>query len=140
MVGHISVKRALQTYPDAAKTSLAAGLRQMLDKDVFQGHLYSTLIREPVQSIVPSFVFLKEKNTPDGKLNMLKARIVVGSNWQDKELYENASSPNAHLSSVFIVAGIAAKEGREAVTLDVAGAHLNTPITNVEVFVRLNQY
>jgi hypothetical protein len=43
--------------------------------------------------IIRSRMFLKEKYLPTGQFEKLKARLVPGGNQQDKDLYEDLSSP-----------------------------------------------
>ena len=58
---------------------------------------------------------------------------------QDRTIYaeKEISSPTVNTSSVFAVAGIAAKERRYKVTLDVVGAYLNAMLKNKKLFMRL---
>ena len=65
-----------------------------------------------------------------GAFDKLKARLVVGGDQQDKELYDNMSSPKASTASVLAVASIAAHEGRSVVVMDIGGAFLNADITS----------
>jgi hypothetical protein len=69
-------------------------------------------------------MFLKEKLLPEPKL---KARFVAGGNMQDKSIYSDGetSSPTVSNSSLYIVAAIAAHEGRKVRTMDVGSAYLN---------------
>lgn len=52
-------------------------------------------------------------------------RIVAGGNQQDKSLYEDISSPTVATTAVFMIAAIAAKEKRTAVTAYIGDAYLN---------------
>ena len=64
-------------------------------------------------------MFLKEKFTVDSLFEKRKTRLVAGGDQQDKELYENLSSPTASTSSVLVVVAIAATEHRQVMTIDV---------------------
>ena len=55
-------------------------------------------------------MFLKDKYTADGKFDKLKSRLVAGGHLQDRNIYDNGSSPTVSTTSVFIVATIAASE------------------------------
>ncbi len=70
-----------------------------------------------------------------------KARLVAGGDQQDKELYDNISSPIASTASILAVVAIAAHEGRLVIAIDIGGAFLNADITNmgIKVHMRLNQ-
>jgi hypothetical protein len=68
---------------------------QMIEKRVWgpaHVHRLSALARG---RIIRSRMFLKEKYLPTGHYEKLKARLVTGGNQQDKDLYEDLSSPTA---------------------------------------------
>ena len=50
--------------------------------------------------IIRSQMFLKEKYLPTGAFEKLKARLVAGGNQQDKDLYDDISSPTVSTSVV----------------------------------------
>jgi hypothetical protein len=66
---------------------------------------------------------------------------VAGGDQQDKQLYENLSSPTVATSSVFIIAAIAASEGRPVEVVDITGAYLNASIkgSGPKVHMELNK-
>ena len=74
-----------------------------------------------LRSIIPCKLFVKEKNDPEGTFEKLKGRLVAGGHRQNKELYDDLSSPTADHSSVMTVAAIAACEGRHVATCDIGG-------------------
>ena len=93
--------------------------------------------------IIFSSMFLKDKYHADGKFDKLKSSLVAGGHLQDRNVYDNGSSPTASTTSVFIIAAIAAKENRSVVTVDFPGAFLNSDMPsdgNHEVLMRLNKY
>jgi hypothetical protein len=75
--------------------------------------------------IIRSHMFLKEKFLADGTFDKLKARLVAGGDMQDRNLYDDVSSPTASITSLLMVAAIAAREKRHVYTLDIGGAYLN---------------
>ena len=79
----------------------------------------------PVQrkSVLRSKVFMKVKYTASGVFDKYKARLVAGSNCQDKELYNDLRSPTIATAHVVTIAALAAKERRKVKTIDVAGIH-----------------
>jgi len=111
-------------------------LQQMLDKGVW----------EPVHSkdidknskVIPSKLFLKEKYNPEGQFEKLKARLVAGGYRQNRALYteEEISSPTIATQLVFMIAAIAAEEGREVVTGDIPGAYLHADMSG-DVYIIL---
>jgi hypothetical protein len=86
-------------------------------------------------------MFMKDKFTASGEFEKFKARLVAGGDQQEKELYENLSSPTGSTTSVLAVAAIAAFEGRSVTVMDIGGAFLNADITRtgIKVHMRLNR-
>lgn len=72
----------------------------------------SALLSTEKHRIIRSQMFLKEKYLPTGVFEKLKARLVAGGNQQDKELYDDLSSPTVSTSAVMTVFSIAAYEKR----------------------------
>ena len=124
---NISVKNALKSNFDAAMESMTSEVVQLDRKGVLKPLMWSSLGRKRREKILRSFMFLKEKRNSSGIFERLKARLVANGKQQDKSLYDESqiSSPTAMLSSILMVAGIAAMERRKVVTLDVTGAYLN---------------
>ena len=90
--------------------------------------------------IIRSQMFLKEKFLPSGVFEKLKARLVAGGDQQDKNLYEDLSSPTVSTSAVLTVLAIAAHEKRKVAVVDITGAYLNADIgKEVTVHMRLDQ-
>ena len=80
-----------------------------------------------MKSVIRSSCFLKEKTTPDGVFDKMRARLVAGGNQQDKTAYtsEETSSPTVSTGAVLATITIAAHEGRHIITMDVEAAYLN---------------
>ena len=76
-------------------------------------------------------MFMVEKFSPEGDFLKLNSRLVAGSDQQEKALYEEVSSLTAFITVIFIVLTIAAEENRQVVTMDRAGACLNTSMSSV---------
>ena len=76
----------------------------------------------------------------DGSFEKLKARLVGGGHMQDRELIpdELQSSPTASLPFVFMVAAIAARDGRHVRTCDISGAYLNANISSEHILMELD--
>jgi Reverse transcriptase (RNA-dependent DNA polymerase) len=85
-----------------------------------------SLTPKQVKGIITSSMFGKAKYAADGKFDKFKSRIVAGGHLQDRNIYDNGSSPTVSTTSVFIVAAIAAKENRAVATIDFPGAFLNS--------------
>ena len=120
------------------KQAIKKELQQMIDKNVWEP-VHRQDLRHDAK-ILPSMMFMKEKTRPDGTFDKLKARIVAGGHRQDKFKYSNEqiSSPTAATKSLFMVAAIAAADGREIVTGDVPGAYLHAEIKE-EIYMIINK-
>lgn len=112
-------------------------LKQMIDKRVWTPVHVSSLSTAERKSIIRSQMFLKEKYLPTGKFEKLKARLVAGGNQQDKDLYDEISSPTVSTSAVMTVLAVAAFENRKGSVMDIGGAFLNATMGKVIVHMRL---
>ena len=123
---------------DITMEAVRKELQQMLDKCVWDPVKEEDLL--PTTTIIPSMIFMKEKYSPDGKFEKLKARIVAGGHRQNRELYSenDIASPTASIVSVLTVAAIAAEEGREVVTGDIPGAYLHATIQE-DIYMIINK-
>lgn len=137
-VMNISVKEALKSRGDEAKRVIKKELKQMLDKRVWTPVHVSSLSVTEKRSIIRSQIFLKEKYLPTGKFEKLKARLVAGGNQQDKDLYDDISSPTVSTSAVMTVFAVAAHENRKGSVMDIGGAFLNATMGKVIVHMRLD--
>ena len=135
---HMSTKKAIADYGDLAIQSLITEIDGFLEREVWQGILWSSLSNTQRKRILRSSTFLKEKFDLFGKLIKLKSRIVVDGSMEDRSLFKEAdiSSPTAALSSVLAVVTVAAAEDRKVLTLDIGQAYLNSNMPG-DVMVRL---
>ena len=115
---------------EATVKTLKKELQQMLSKKVWQPLYWKYMSPEDKRAVIRSSIFLKEKYDAQGLFQKLKARLVAGGNHQDRTIYAESeiSSPTVSTSSVFMIATIAAKEGRKVATLDYSGAYLNAKL------------
>ena len=136
---NITVKEALRSRGAEAERVILKELAQMKDKKVWTPVHMSVLSSTEKHGIIRSQMFLKEKYLPTGEFEKLKARLVAGGNQQDKDLYDDLSSPTVSTSAVMTVFSIAAYELRNAVVVDIGGAYLNKDMdTGVVVHMRLD--
>ena len=134
---HITVSKALQKLGRRALKSMVEELHQFDEKSVGIPVRKHDLSHKQLKAVIRSSMFLKEKFLSTGEFEKLKARLVAGGHMQDKSLYEDLSSPTVATTAVFMIAAIAAKENRKAVTLDIGGAYLNASMGEHEVHMRL---
>jgi hypothetical protein len=83
-------------------------------------------------------MFLKQKYTSTGALDVLKSRFVAGGHRQNRSIYsENElSSPTVSLAAVYVTANIGAMEARKFLSMDVGSAYLNAEIKR-DVYMRI---
>ena len=137
---NISVKEALKSRGAVAEQVILKELGQMRDKKVWTPVHISVLTDTEKRGIIRSQMFLKEKYLPTGVFDKLKARLVAGGNQQDKDLYDDLSSPTVSTCAVMTVFSIAAHEERKAAVVDIGGAYLNADMnTGVDVYMRLDR-
>ena len=113
--------------------SILKEMQTMHDKAVFSGVKWECLREEQRASVIRSSMFLKEKFLASGVFDNLKARLVAGGNMQNRNVYalEETSSPTVSLSSLYLVAALAAKEKRIVSTKDVGSAYFNAKMEKV---------
>ena len=99
---------------------------QILDKKSITAIDFNSLNRRQQSKIYSSGMRTGKKLSAAGELLKYKSRLTGGGH-QHRELWndEDRSSPTAHNASVFIIATLAAKEGRIVETVDFTGAYLN---------------
>ena len=51
--------------------------------------------------IITSSIFLNENSTTDGLFEILKSRLVAGGHLQDRDIYDNGSSPTLSTSMFY---------------------------------------
>ena len=125
----LQIKEAIKKCGYEAIKSMVKEVHQLLSEHVFDGVDATTLSSDEWKTVIPSMCFLKEKYSPLGEFIKLKARLVAGGHRQDKSIYgDNKSSPTVATQSVFMVAAIAASEGRVVGAVDVPGAFLKSPM------------
>jgi hypothetical protein len=143
-VFNLTVKAAINKLGDAAVVSVAKEILQLQDRRTFRRFPAEDITPALAKLIISSSCFLKEKFKPDGAFDKLKARLVAGGHMQDRSVFgENTDSPTVSTTSVFIIAGIAAREGRAVATVDFPGAYLHADLPDdggPPVLMRLNRY
>ena len=130
---NITVDQALNEDHDGAMQSIIKELKQIIHKEVWHPISY------PTPKTIPCKIFLKRKLI-DELLNW-KARLVAGGHMQIKVASKDKYSPTAHITSIFLIAYIAAQTNCYIVTLDITGAYLNAKMTsNIYTFLYQNNY
>ena len=130
---NISMSEAMKTQPESATESIIKELEQMIEKEVWTP-IHPSKTKE--KNIIPSKMFLKEKI--EGALTFLKSRLVAGGHRQIRTIEDVVSSPTADMTTIFIIALLAAMLRKKVCTLDITGAYLNAKM-NKDVYMRLNR-
>ena len=126
VAGNMSCKTALAKHGDAALNSIQEEMFQFIDRGAFLPVRWSEMTFEQRKRIIPSMMFLKEKYTPEGDFERLKARLVARGDKQDRDLYtDDVSASTASSMSTFSVIAIAAHENRKVLIGDIPGAFLH---------------
>ena len=141
--GNMSTEEAINKLGYAAVKAIVSEIAQLLDKNVLQGRHIDELSYDELKKVITSRMFLREKRNADGIFEKIKARLVAGGHLQDRDIYDNGSSPTASTTAVFMEAAIAAKLCNAVAHIDFSGAFLNADMPEVGdhvVHIRLNKY
>ena len=76
--------------------------------------------------VLNTFMLMKHKVKPDRKYERTKGRFTVNGKEQGVNMYEDIASATVGLTSVFQLFAIAAKYKANVITIDIAGAFLET--------------
>jgi hypothetical protein len=132
---HITVNRAMKSYPKEAKEAIFAEFRNLDELGVFEMIKPGTKLGSKP---IPCSLFLTEKMTPEGVFELLKARLVGGGDHQIREMFGDVSSPTVSSTSIMLLLAIAAKEGRTVATADIKAAYLNANMDSEIVYMTIN--
>ena len=119
-----SIKAARKIYgKELSDKATDEELRMCIQKDVWE-YLEPTYV---TKGAIPSQMFLTPKKLPNGDIDRIKGRVVTGGHRQDRSLYDDneISSPTVALTSVIVMAALAARERHHVMTLDHKAAYLN---------------
>ena len=133
----MSIKEATATYgKDPVALAGRTELLNCINKGVWE---YLSTSYMPLRPI-PSKLFLTPKHTAEGAFKLLKGRIVGEGHHQDVTQFQDSeiSSPTVALTSVMIVASMAAHLGHRVMTLDHTAAYLNADMEGPVVEMMLS--
>ena len=132
---HMTILKSFRQF--GQKPTLVALAKEALNihiRNVNIPVIRANLTRAQRRLVIRAYTFLKEKLNSKGEFEKLKARTVANGSQMDRSVYSDVSSPTVATSAVFIIAAIAAAEGRHVMTCDIGGAYLNAEMTD-EVYV-----
>jgi hypothetical protein len=139
---NISVKKALTS--DRAKESRDAILdeiKTMIDYNVGYFQKFEDIPHDSKSQILRTFMFLTNKETPDGRFERVKARLVVNGTQQNKALYDLISSATVNTASVLLLMNIASFYRCRMTSYDIKGAFLNAQFQsgkNENIYIRID--
>ena len=88
--------------------------------------------------ILPSHLFLKIKETPNGQFDKLKARLVGNGSTQNETEYNRTSSSTVDFTSLALVLSLSKYLGAKIATVDVPAAYLNAELKET-IYMRLDK-
>jgi hypothetical protein len=137
---HTSLKAGLREHGDAAREAVAKEFAQLFnDKKALVPVKRSQLTWQQRKQIIRSSMFLKSKFNAMGAFEKIKARLVADGSMQDRNLYPDNSSPTVAMQSLFMCLGIAARERRHIMQVDITGAYLNADMKGEEMLMQLDE-
>ena len=109
--------------------AIFAELQQMLDMDVWDPVLSSSISAEDHANIIPSSIILKSKE------DIIKARLVAGGHREVEQPFECTNSPTVATESLMILLALSAQQQRQLATIDIKGAYLNAPFSRRQFMI-----
>lgn len=137
---HISVSKAKDRYGELAVAAGMKEVQQMIEKGVWDFmRPIDAKERMKTKRFIKSFMFYKEKFTANNKFDKLKARLVAGGNFHNRQDYKDVSSPTIATEAVFMILAQAVQQERYIATVDIGGAYLNASIGDQDVYMVLEK-
>ena len=133
---HVSARAGLREYGVKAYQAIMAEFEQLYKiKGALAPVMPTDLSDAERKSLIRSSLFLNPKHDATGVFEKIKARLVANGKQQDKNLYQDRSSPTAMLESIMAVLVIAAHEQRQMAGLDIGSAFLEAGWIGEPVFM-----
>jgi len=138
----MTIREGIEKTGDDAVRSFAEEVIKQHKLDTYVGVHLSALTLEQKKGMLPSKSFLKEKFLSTGEYQRTRARLVAGGHRQDRTVFDKGGSPTVATQSVFMIAAIAAAEGKSVATVDFPSAFLNCvlPDDYPPIFMRLGKF
>ena len=84
---NLSIKGTIKSHKDIALRALFTECPSLFGKSTFHPVTKKTLPEEGMRSVIRSSCFMKEKMTPEGTVEKVKARLVAVGDQQDTSIY-----------------------------------------------------
>jgi hypothetical protein len=135
---NITVRKAMKEMREAATEAIKSELTSMITKDVLHPVDYDKLTPSQKKLVLYSHMFLKDKYFPDGSFEKLKARLVGGGDFQDRDnLVTDPSSPTVDFLTVQIILNLTCKQKLKTAVLDIKTAYLNADLDE-EIYIAID--
>lgn len=139
IVNHLSVKRGVKEYGEAAVDSIRDELRTLfVDKKAMHPVRKENLTLGERKKIIRSFMFLKAKYDGMGEFEKIKARLVANGSQQELKPRIETASPTVAMESVLMCLTVAAKRREMIAIADIGSAYLNAKMTGEAVHMELD--
>eukprot|EP01033_Poteriospumella_lacustris_P011390 gene11390-8106_t len=139
---NLTVRKAIDSYGEDARTAIAAEFQSLLDKKVWTPikHIDQAQTSKHAR-VLPCSMFLKAKHLPDGKFDKLKARLVAGGHLTDKSLYnfDECAADTVKTETLMTTLAIAAHDSMHIETMDFPTAYLNGKLKDTQV-MRIDRF
>jgi hypothetical protein len=135
----MSITEALTRHGPIARAAIEAELDGHQEKPAWRPVTANEFANIDKKHVLRTMWVIVEKVDANGNFDKVKARLVAVGSQQDRSLYDDTSSPTASTTSIFVVAAIAAMEGRHVVVADVKTAYMHAKIGKIQSFLLLDR-
>lgn len=135
----MSVSEAMTRHGAAARTAIEAELHGHQEKPAWRPLNHYEFQRLDKKCLLRTMWVIVEKFDANGMFDKIKARLVAVGSQQDRTLYDDTSSPTASITSIFMVAAIAAMEQRNVCVADVKTAYMHAKIGKIKSYLLLDR-
>ena len=108
-------------------------LQSLIDMNVFDVIHYSDIPNTQRDSIMPSYILVKDKINADGSFDKCKARCVIGGNFQTHDMYDNINSTVLNPITTNLLLKLATEKDWDIEIYDIPIAYLHVPISDEKV-------
>ena len=138
----LSAKEGLDgEHAEESREAIIGEILNMLHYQVGHYVRWEDIPADKRGNILQSFMFLKHKETPDGRYDKTKARLVGNGATQKQHMYDLVSSSTVALSSVFLLCNLASYHRAKLTTYDIKGAFLHAAFgpSDEVTYIRINK-
>jgi len=108
-------------------------LQSLIDMEVFELIKFSAIPACQHDTIMPSYILVKDKIKADGTFDKCKARCVIGGNFQTENMYGDINSNVINPISTNLLIKLATENDWDIEVYDIPIAYLHVPIVDEKV-------